>query len=410
MIENSRKGYLIFAKVFFCLFVFMKQFYLFPSGFIGIGDVFLVISAIIVFVVQIFIEKEKFLYTIDFYWYIFIAFVVLINGFYFFKTKNIDFLKYIIYWLYSTVAIWTYRKLAGKQFFDKVVKVCEINIILQLLIYCFGLGRYYHEGWGGGRFMGTFNDPNQCAFFIFTMLLFIFMCQCHKLNLEFGIFFCLSVFVIYITKSTGMFLGIFMFGLILTLQKIISIYKNSAVKKIWNILFVVGILLICFSIYKVWPSENFDITQTDYTLMSRIQQKIWKFSHGNLADFLYDRSAERLLQYPQNLILGAGEGYFERFPLGDFVNKISPGVFVMEFTHEIHSSFFEIWYCYGIVPTVILIMWLIKNIKACDKKRMAAVMAILIESFFLVNYRQPFFWYILVYSSSLGLMYGECRK
>ena len=82
----------------------------------------------------------------------------------------------------------------------------------------------------------------------------------------------------------------------------------------------------------------------------------------------------------------------------------------MEFTHEIHSSFFEIWYCYGIVPTVILIMWLIKNIKACDKKRMAAVMAILIESFFLVNYRQPFFWYILVYSSSLGLMYGECRK
>ena len=60
MIENSRKGYLIFAEVFFCLFVFMKQFYLFPSGSIGIGDVFLVISAIIVFVVQMFIVKEKF--------------------------------------------------------------------------------------------------------------------------------------------------------------------------------------------------------------------------------------------------------------------------------------------------------------------------------------------------------------
>ena len=64
MIENSRKGYLIFAEVFFCLFVFMKQFYLFPSGFIGIGDVFLVISAIIVFVVQIFIEKETIEFTI----------------------------------------------------------------------------------------------------------------------------------------------------------------------------------------------------------------------------------------------------------------------------------------------------------------------------------------------------------
>ena len=110
-----------------------------------------------------------------FYWYIFIAFVVLINGFYFFKTKNIDFLKYIIYWLYSTVAIWTYRKLAGKQFFDKVVKVCEINIILQLLIYCFGLGRYYHEGWGGGRFMGTFNDQINVPF-LSLLCFFLYLC------------------------------------------------------------------------------------------------------------------------------------------------------------------------------------------------------------------------------------------
>ena len=65
------------------------------------------------------------------------------------------------------------------------------------------------------------------------------------------------------------------------------------------------------------------------------------------------------------------------------------------------------------LPVTLLLLsieWLIKNIKACDKKRMAAVMAILIESFFLVNYRQPFFWYILVYSSSLGLVYSECRK
>lgn len=69
-----------------------------------------------------------------------------------------------MYWLYCTIAIWTFRKLAGKQFFNRIAKVCKINIILQVIIYCFGSGRYYHEGWGGGRFMGTFNDPNQCAF------------------------------------------------------------------------------------------------------------------------------------------------------------------------------------------------------------------------------------------------------
>lgn len=112
MIENSRKGYLIFAEVFFCLFVFMKQFYLFPSGSIGIGDVFLLISAIIVFVVQMFIVKEKFLYTVDFYWYIFIAFVVLINGFYFLKQKILIFLN-ILY--IGCIVLWQYGHIENLQ-------------------------------------------------------------------------------------------------------------------------------------------------------------------------------------------------------------------------------------------------------------------------------------------------------
>ena len=47
------------------------------------------------------------------------------------------------------------------------------------------------------------------------------------------------------------------------------------------------------------------------------------FRNGKSGGFLYDRSAERLLQYPQNLILGAGEGYFERFPLGILSTKLA---------------------------------------------------------------------------------------
>ncbi len=401
MNEKSNNKYLFYAEIFFCMFVFLKQFYLLPSGSIGIGDAFLIFSAIIVFVISIIIKKETILYPYDLYWYAFIVFVIIINGSYFVGTKNLEFLKYIVYWLYCTIAIWTFRKLAGKQFFNRIAKVCKINIILQVIIYCFGLGRYYHEGWGGGRFMGTFNDPNQCAFFIFTMLLFLFICKCYSGGFEFGIFFLLSILVIYVTKSTGMFLGVFTFGLLYVMQKIVLKYKVSSNKRLWNLFFLIGILTICLELYIIWPAKNFDITQSGYTLVSRIQQKIWKFSHGNLADLLYDRSAERLVQYPQYLLYGAGEGGYERFPLGDFVYKISPGVFVMEFTHEIHSSFFEIWFCYGVVPTAILLLWIIKNIRACDKRILIAVGAILVESFFLVNYRQPFFWYIIVYSSTI---------
>lgn len=404
MKEKIENRYLVLSEIFFCAFVFLKQFYLFPSGSIGISDIFLMSSTVIVFINSVMMKRERILIRYDLYWYLFIIFVTIINGYYFARTKNSEFLRYIVYWIYCTMAIWTFRKLAREHFFYKVSIVCRINIILQVVIYCLGLGRYYHEGWGGGRFMGTFNDPNQCAFFILTMLLFLFMYQHGRFTFEFGIFLTLCIFIIYVAKSTGMFLGIFIFCFLFVLQKTLSKYRVATNKKIWNLFFFVGILIICFGIYKIWPEENFDITQSGYTLMSRIQQKTWKFSQGNFADFLYDRSAERLVQYPQYLIFGAGEGGFERFPLGEFVNKISPGVFVMEFTHEIHSSLFEVWFCYGIVPTTVLTLWVIKNIKLCDKKLLIAVIAILVESFFLMNCRQPFFWYIIIYSSTLELI------
>ena len=42
---------------------------------------------------------------------------------------------------------------------------------------------------------------------------------------------------------------------------------------------------------------------------------------------------------------GAGEGGFERFALAGQV-------------HEIHSSLFSVWFCYGIIPTILLLTWL----------------------------------------------------
>ena len=86
---------------------------------------------------------------------------------------------------------------------------------------------------------------------------------------------------------------------------------------------------------------DFDVSQTDYTLLSRIQQKIWKLANGNIYDLLYDRSAERLVLEPQYLLYGVGEGFFERFiPYDGFEALLSPGVFDVFHVNEIHSSFF----------------------------------------------------------------------
>ena len=47
---------------------------------------------------------------------------------------------------------------------------------------------------------------------------------------------------------------------------------------------------------------------------------------------------------------------------------------------------------------VLMVMWLRKVLKANTPQMWCAVGGLLTESFFLVNYRQPMFWMILLYA------------
>ena len=243
--------------------------------------------------------------------------------------------------------------------------MCRINLIFQVLLLVSGRGRYFYETWGGSRFMGTFNDPNQFAFFIFIMML------------------------VFVGVLTGQFFW--------------DKCCHSKQKKVWWFGGVAFLVLLAVGVYLILPGADFDVSQTDYTLLSRIQQKIWKLANGNIYDLLYDRSAERLVLEPQYLLYGAGEGFFERFiPYEGFEALLSPGVFDVFHVNEIHSSFFDVWFSYGLIPTTFLVYWIGRNVIRCDRAQRAAVLALLAESFTLMNCRQPFFWFIIVMAGMSG--------
>ena len=358
----------------FYIFTFLKQFYILPSGSIGIGDMFLAASGVFL-IIQTICSRKRFFYKIDIPWYVFIIAVCIINGFYYCYNQNGQFLLFTLYWMYVTMAIWIFRTLASEQFLFGLGIVCQINLLVQTIIYFLGKGRYFHENWGGSRFMGTFNDPNQFAFFIFTMLLILVLIYLRNQQKKYiWLFWADAVFLIGVSKSTGVF---------------------------------TGAIFIMMALYYIWPKADFDISLTDYTLLDRIRQKIWKFSHGNLADLLYDRSAERLVLHPKYLLYGAGEGMFERFLPGDYVNQITPGVFDVVRVNEIHSSLFSVWFSYGIFPLLGLLYWGGKNIRFCDKWQLIVVMALIVESFSLMNCRQPFFWFIIIFASCYKKMGRE---
>lgn len=388
--ENPEMGEVIntSVRVLFFLFLLLKPFYIQSSGSIGIADVCLM-GCFLMLAGRKRIDKSQTGYSKDFLFYGFLAAALAVNLIYCIVLHNFEFLRYSVFWIYNGCAVWLWRTMAGLynlSFFKMVNTGAKINILIQYLIWASGRGRLYYEYWGAVRYMGTFNNPLQMAFFLFMMLLLIWMYRCRYGDRSFWLFFILSLPVLADSKSTGIWLGIAVWGVLCAAREMYLFWKKGRVPA-W-IPAAAGVCLLFLTalfLYWIWPPENFDITSVDYNLMTRLQEKIWKMRERGLRGLISDRAAGRLFLYPQYLLWGAGEGGFERFL------NAGPAM-------ELHSTWLSIWFCYGTFPAALMVLWLRKILRANTTRMWCAVIALLTESFFLVNYRQPMFWMILLYA------------
>ena len=328
--------------------------------------------------------------------YGFLASVVVINTYYGIRLGRGEFFRYTCFWIFNACAIWSFCYLTeygGKVFLTGINRVVKVNIGVQLLIYLSGHGRIFREYWGAIRYQGTFNDPNQLAFFLFMMILLLYLYRCRFGDRSFPVFYVLALPVLAASKSTGILLGFFVFTILAVLYELYGIgCKKGVSVKVWILGICMGVLIFGLFLWWIWPAADFDVRTVDYNMLTRIQEKIWKVAHGGLLGLFLDRGMEKLVLYPQYLLYGAGEGGFDRFTLASQVN-------------EIHCCLFSVMFCYGLIPTSCLLVWLGRKLQRIDAAMACAVIGLLVESFFLVNYRQPMFWMILLY----GSVAGGCR-
>ena len=385
------------AGLFFLLFIFLKQFYLFPSGGMEAADVCLFASFFMLLCDCMRRRPERLLQLkTESLFYVFLASVLMINAYYGIRLGRGEFFKYTCFWIFNACAIWSFCYLTeygGKAFLTGINRVVKVNIGVQLLIYLSGHGRIFREYWGAVRYQGTFNDPNQLAFFLFMMILLLYLYRCRFGDRSFPVFYVLVLPVIAASKSTGILLGVFVFTILAVLYELYQIgCKKGVSVKVWILGICMGVLIFGLFLWWIWPAADFDVKTVDYNMLTRIQEKIWKVAHGGLLGLFLDRGMEKLVLYPQYLLYGAGEGGFDRFTLASQVN-------------EIHCCLFSVMFCYGLIPTSCLLVWLGRKLRRIDAAMTSAVIGLLAESFFLVNYRQPMFWMILLY----GSVAGGCR-
>ena len=107
-----------------------------------------------------------------------------------------------------------------------------------------------------------------------------------------------------------------------------------------------------------------------------------------------ERNIDKLYIYPQDNILGAGQGYFQRF-------------WQAHSSGEIHSTILSILFCYGIVPTFLFLYWIWSNVRKTSIYFFPVFAALLIESITLLNQRQPLFWLLFMLAYTYRILEDE---
>ena len=369
------------TNILLLLFILIRPFYVRASGQVQPADGFLMLYFFCTvyrdFKAEVLvpnIKKNKL-------FYIFLVFAIMINAFYHKVVPDPRFLFSSLYLIYMGVVVYSYDSGINKGLIDKILYILYGNLMIQFLIYSSGLGRLYYELWeeGATRYMGTFTDPNQFGFYIFIVLLFAYLTKHEKADTYlFPITSVMGIFLVIQSKSLAAFLGL---AVLYTLALLRFIGEKFRVNKV--ILCVMLILTTTGVVYYFIPTSDFRIEDVEYNTVNRIRYKIYNVIYADgIKDILRERAAEKIINYPEYFIYGAGEGNYERY--------------YPEPVNEIHSSFINLFFSYGLIPFAILMGWFKKRLKGLNAVSLVCFITILIESMFLVNYRQALFWVLWI--------------
>ena len=363
------------------LYIITKPFYLWSSGLPQISDIILLFAFIITLlttnkkaIMQVITENRLLFF--------FVLFAMIINTLYTIYYSEFDFLLHGLYYIFDLLGVITFvismKYING--FKNTMSRSFKISLILQLLIYLIGLGRTY----GSLRYMGTFNDPNQFAYYCFLAFGFIFLLDEKKKRKKDFVFLILSVFLIYESASTGMLVGMVVF-LIMYVFVVVKKAKANPRRYIVSILASIFVIFSGLMVFAVLNKNYSFFTLDGNPVLSRFEQKIMRVDGEEGVNLWQERGYDRILFYPYYCLFGAGEGGYWRFDKAFH-------------QYEMHATLPSILFCYGFVPTIFVVLWLYKRLKKQKLWVLAVYSALLIESFTLINSRQVLFWVIFAIS------------
>lgn len=343
-----------FLVICFVFSFFLSQFYLWESGLPQFSHIFIFFAIPFFFIKTTIIKIDNIKILI-----FFILYVVFVNLIWSIIYSFESYFVSTTYWLFNLLFFLIVVNLNDKnveKFLRVILFLIPVSYLMEVVIWGVGIGRSDFSP----RYNGLFNDPNQMAFWVLsTCAIYILLSKKIMLNY---IIYTVAIFLITLTMSRSAFIGVFFLTVALLLKQ-----KGGLDKKI---------LLVIFSFF------IFSIASIFLYSKGVFDEVVTRFIEGfdERDSQAEGRGFDILLEFPQYLIFGAGQGNYGAYSATN---------------HEIHSTWFGILFYYGVIGFSIFMLFLYKIFKPLSISNKFLFLAPMFYGFTTYNARTIIFWFLL---------------
>ncbi len=355
-----------FAAIFVAAYIFFKMFYIFNEGLAQPADILLAMVGLLIALPRLilnFFQRHTLLFVL-------LGWIATVNVAWVFVTGNLTMATPISYYLFNIiVAMVAYAvRLRNPDLFDRyVVYAIRAAAVVQLAAL------YTDDNF---RPLGTFQNPNQLAYWgvvVLSMYLVIRRNQSHWLDLPFLLM--LAYCVIASLSRAGAIAVLLLLGLWFW------IILKRPMQRAMGVL--VGAMLLLTASQTGYIGNYLSQTETveDFEIRGELD------ADTNMVE---ERNYDRIIDFYEYTLLGAGEGYYTRFE--------SSSVLAV----EIHSSFGTMLFSYGIIGLLLFCTFLWTVIRALPLTLSWYLLPPLLYGVTHQGLRFSFFWVLIGIMLAMG--------
>ncbi len=301
------------------------------------------------------------------YLYFFVFYSLLVNVIYFLQYYNYQFLSSSVQIVFNCIIFVSVTSLIIYR--PSTLKVIVYGVVfgytIQWLVYFLGLGNYALAP----RYAGTFNDPNQMAYWLLASFSIFWLTKPIVKSRKFIAFFMTFSFLFFVllTISRSALLAVVFF--------LVSFFAYRYTKTF--IIGCVSVLIVSISVSSVVLTTNSIIE--DEVVLDRLTNINWH----KQAD---ERGYTRFFDYPEYVFLGGGQGEHNRF------NQLKDPVYLYV---EMHTTWGGLLFYYGIPGFASMILFFILILKESSPYNRILLISTFCYAFTTYSFRTPIFWLLL---------------